>query len=266
MRRIHHTAVLKIVLATALLAGCASEKRKEAALAHMGDETPPDFLTGPASAVLTGFDGFSADVVATSPSSPGAPTAAGQVIERQGRLIFQPMSTAKVKKGRIVRGGMFFIWDSVGQRGYVVSEALQGYAPMTAWCQITNVAPESKEAVSEEVNGHPCHRLEKRVALSDGSTARLTEWSADDLNRFPVRVRTERGGRQETVDFSEVRLDVPAPELFVPPGGFTQYASAAALISELIIRESSFKTGATGATGATNATPLNNNWQVGPGH
>jgi len=252
-----------MALAAALAAGCASEQRKEAAMAHMGDETPPDFLTGPASAVLAGFDGFSADVVATSPSFPGGPAAAGEVIGRQGRLIFQPLTTAKVKKGKIVRGGMFFIWDSAAQRGFVVSEALQGYAPLTASCQITNVAAESKEAVSEQVNGHPCHRLEKRVALSDGSTARLTEWSADDLNRFPVRMRTERGGRQETVDFSEVRLDVPGPELFVPPGGFTQYATPAALISELIIRESSFRTG---ASGATNATPPNNNWQVGPGH
>ncbi len=56
------------------------EKRKEAAMAHMGDETPPDFLTGPASAALTGFDGFSADVVATSASSPGGRAAEGQVI------------------------------------------------------------------------------------------------------------------------------------------------------------------------------------------
>ncbi len=248
MRRRHHTAALGVVLAAALLAGCASEKRKEAAMAHMGDETPPDFLTGPASAALTGFDGFSADVVATSPSSPGAWLATGQVIERQGRLIFQPMTTANVKKGKIVRGGMFFIWDSMAHRGYVVSEALQGFAPMTAPCQITNVAPENKEPVAEQVNGHPCHRLEKRVALSDGSTAKLTEWHADDLNRFPVRVRTESGGREETVDFSGIRFEVPPPELFVPPGEFTQYATSHDLMSELIIRESAFRTGPVGQT------------------
>jgi hypothetical protein len=245
-----------------LLAGCASEQRKEAAMAHMGDETPPDFLTGPASAALTGFDGFSADVVATSLSSPGG-VATGQVIERQGRLIVQPMSTANVKKGKIVRGGMFFIWDSVAQHGYVVSEALQGFAPITASCQITNVAPENKEPVPEQVNGHPCHRLEKRVALSDGSTAKLTEWHADDLNRFPVRIRAESGGRLEIVDFSAIRFDVPPPELFLPPGEFTQYATSAALISELIIRESGFRTGPVGQTNQG----LPANWhEPGVGH
>jgi hypothetical protein len=110
------------------------------------------------------------------------------------------------------------------------------------------VAPESNQPAPEQVNGHPCHRLEKKVVFSDGSTAKLTEWQADDLNRFPVRLRTESGGREETVDFSGVRFDVPSPELFAPPGDFTQYASPAALISELIIRESTFRTGPIGQT------------------
>ena len=248
MRQFNRTVVLGMAVAAALLAGCASEKRKEAALAHMGDEVPPDFLTGPASTALAGFDGFSADVLVTSPSVPDGPAAAGQLIERQGRLIFQPLSTARVKKGKIVRGGMFFIWDSAARHGFVVSEALQGFAPISAPSQVTNVAPENKEPLSEQVNGHSCHRIETRVALSDGSTVKLTEWRADDLNRFPVRVRTESGGRQITVDFSGVRLDLPAPELFVPQEGFTRYDSASALISELIIRESTLRTGPTGET------------------
>ena len=71
----------------------------------------------------------------------------------------------------------------------------------------------------------------------------MTEWRADDLNRFPVRVRLESGDRLTTVDFSNIRLDLPAMELFSPPGAFAQYASAAALINELMIRESSLKKG-----------------------
>jgi hypothetical protein len=240
---------LAITLAAVFLAGCVSEKRQEAALARMGDETPPDFLAGPASVCLTNFDGFSANVVATSPSVPGAPMAAGQLIERKGRLIFQPLSTAKIKKGKIVRGGMFFIWDGDSQHGYVVSEALQGYAPISAPSQITIVTAENKAPVSEQANGHSCHRIEKIVALRDGSTAKVAEWRADDLKGFPVRVRTESGGRLVTVDFSDIRLDLAAPELFIPPGGFTRYASASALINELMIRESAMKKGPSGAAG-----------------
>jgi len=235
-----------MTLAAAFLAGCASEKRQEAALARMGDESPPDFLLGPAAAALTNFDGFSANVVATTSAGPEALPVSGQLIERRGQLIFQPLTTAKIKKGKIVRGGMYFIWDSAGQRGYVVSEALQGFAPISASSRVTALTPANQAPVAEQANGHACHRIEKMAALSDDSTAKLTEWRADDLNRFPVRVRTERQGRQITVDFSDIRLEIPPPELFAPPGTFTRYASAAALINELMIRESSLKKGPLG--------------------
>jgi hypothetical protein len=247
---------LGITLAAALFAGCSSEEREQAALARMGDESPPDFLVGPASAALAGFDGFWANVVSTASATPAAaaaaaPAASGQLIERQGRLIFQPLTTANIKKGKIVHGGMFFIWDSARQNGFVVSEALQGFAPISAPCQVTNLTPENKEPVAEPANGHPCHRIEVRAALSDGSTAQLTEWRADDLNRFPVRVRAESAGRAVTVDFSDIRLAIPPPELFAPPAGFTQYATAAALINELMIRESSLKKNPSGETEPT---------------
>ena len=164
MRNLHRTAAWGITLAAAFLAGCASEKRQEAALARMGDEAPPDFLAGPAWVSLTNFDGFSADVHSTS-STMSAPSAAraasGQLLERQGRLIFQPLTTAKIKKGKIIRGGMFFIWDSVGQHGYVVSEALQGFAPISASSRITIVTAENTVPVAEQANGHACHRTEK---------------------------------------------------------------------------------------------------------
>ena len=125
MRNLHRTAALGMTLAAAFLAGCASEKRQEAALARMGDESPPDFLVGPASAALTNFDGFSANVVSTTSAAALRQPArcSGQLIERQGRFIFQPPATANIKKGKIVRGGMFFIWDSgrparlCGERG-----------------------------------------------------------------------------------------------------------------------------------------------------
>jgi hypothetical protein len=230
-----------MTLAALWLAGCATEEHKEAALARLGDESPPDFLVGPAAAALTNFDGFSASVVSTASSGAGGRAVSGQVIERRGQLIFQPLATANISGGKIVRGGMYFIWDSAGQRGYVVSEALQGFAPITAPSRVATVTPENKEPVAERANGHACHRIEKMAALNDESTAKLTEWRADDLNKFPVRVRSESQGRQTTVDFSNIRLDIPPPELFVPPGGFTQYASAAALINELMIRESSLK-------------------------
>jgi hypothetical protein len=246
MRNLCRTTAWGFILAAALGAGCASEKQQEAALAHLGDELPPDFLVGPVWTALAGFDGFSANVVSTSSAGAETSTVSGQLIERQGRLIFQPLTTANIKNGKIVHGGMYFLWDTARQSGFVVSEALQGFAPIAAPSSVLNVTPESKEPVAEEADGHPCHRIEKMAALSGVSIAKLTEWRADDLNHFPVRVRAEGGGRLTTVDFSQVRLDIPPPELFVPPAVFTQYASSSALINELMIRESALKKGPSG--------------------
>jgi hypothetical protein len=257
-----------MTLAAALLGGCASEKSKEAALARMGDESPPDFLTGPVSAALAGFDGFSANVVSTTTGNSilfattaasadaGPQAVSGQLIGRRGQIIFQPLTTANARNGKIVRGGMLFIWDAGRQSGFVVSEALQGFAPIAASSQITNIMPATPPPpASEAVKGHRCRRIESVSSLSDGSSVKLTEWRADDLNRFPVRMRAESGGRRMTVDLSEIRLDIPAPELFVPPVSFTQYASGAALINELMIRESSLKKGPAGASTQTEQTP-----------
>jgi hypothetical protein len=102
------------------------------------------------------------------------------------------------------------------------------------------------------VNGHPCHRGQVILAFNDGSSARLTEWRADDLQHFPVRIQAESAGREVTVDFSDVRLDVPQPDLFNPPSSFTKYASATALINELMIRESALRSGPSGPM----ATPV----------
>jgi hypothetical protein len=272
MNLLQRTAILAACLGAAFLTGCASEAKKEATLAKLGDETPPEFMVGPASESLVDFDGFSANVVENdSPILPGAATPArparsvsGVVIGRKGRLIYQPWTTAQIKDGKITHGGMFFIWDINVQRGYVLSEALQGYAPIAPPVLITNSAPANNALASEPVNGHPCHRVESTVEMADGSTAKLTEWRADDLGRFPVRLQVSSGGREETVDFTNVRLDLAKPELFMPPGDFTKYASAGLLINELMIREASFKAGPSGGSPSIGAA-LNSPGMPGPG-
>ena len=250
MKYFYKTAALGLGLAITLAAGCAGNKKAEAALARPGDEAPPDFVTGPAMLPLEDFDGFSADVVETTSSSNGAPAASGQLIGRMGRLIFQPRTTANIKKAKFYRGGMFFIWDIPTQKGYVLSEALQGYAPIFSPAGVTNQVPQNKDLASENANGHPCHRGQVMLALSDGFTARLTVWQADDLQRFPVRVRAETAGRAVTVDFSNIRLDLPNPQLFFPPAGFTKFPSSMALINELMIRESASRSGPSGPMAA----------------
>lgn len=226
-----------LLLASAVVAigGCASKVPKE--VFHAGDEAPPDFLSGPAAMLLTNLDGFSATVACSLPSPADEPhPVSGDLLEREGRLIFQPSSRAKNKKA-LIQGGMIFIWNEATHSGYVLNDALQAYAPMSSSVQGTNVVWEAGAAVQEEANGHPCRRLQAVVECNDGSSARFMVWQAEDARRLPVRIRSLSGLREFTLDFSDIRLELPAPELFVPSDGYTKYETAVALMNELIIRQ-----------------------------
>ena len=224
--------------AAALLCGCFS--RHAGPVYHAGDENPPDFLVGPVTVVLTNLNGFSAHITSTI-TSPGEETrtTSGELLGREGRLVFQPTLPIKGKRAR-TEGGLFFIWDETRRAGYVLSEALQGYAPIKSDFGPAGQLDITKESIQENVNGHPCHRCEAVVELNNGLKARLTLWQADDAGHFPVRIESVEGTRHMTLDFSEVRLEYPAQELFLPPDGFTPYASSVALMNELIVRDASF--------------------------
>jgi hypothetical protein len=260
----HMKSHLRLLLLAGLMVatgGCASKVPKE--VFHAGDEVPPDFLTGPAAMLLTNLDGFSATVAFSQPSPAGLPrTVSGDLLEREGRLIFQPADHAKHKKNEI-QGGTIFIWDEDRHMGYVLSDPLQAYARLPSSVQGTNVVWETDGAVQEEVDGHPCRRVKALVGCDDGSSARFMVWQAEDAKRLPVRIRSVSGLREFTLDFSNIRLELPTPELFVPPDGFTKYETAVALMNELIIRQTELiKAGESHGTGEETG-PAINNWRQG---
>jgi hypothetical protein len=222
-------------LSLVAVSGCYFEGPKE--VFHAGDEIPPDFLTGPASLLLTNLDGFSATVDFTLPAAAGrTKPVSGDLLEREGRLIFQPAPRVK-KKNSPFQGGMIFIWDVDNQGGYVLSDPLQGYARMTHGIRGTNIVWEPQGAAQENANGHPCRRVQVDVQCEDGSTARFIVWQAQDARYLPVRIQAITGSRQFTLDLDKVRLDLPQPELFIPPDGFTRYSTAVVLMNELLIRQ-----------------------------
>jgi hypothetical protein len=225
-----------LFLAAMFLCGCTV--RRAVPVYHAGDEKPPAFLLGPVAQVLTNLDGFSAHVTATTSVLQGtSQTTSGELLGREGQLLFQPAMAIKGKRAR-QEGGLFFIWDESKHSGYVLSEALQGYAPIQSDLETTGQISLIKESIQEEVNGHPCHRCEAVVPSNDGLMTRLTLWQADDARHFPVRIEWIHEPERMTLDFSEIRLEYPAQELFQPPDGFTAYASGVALINELIVRDS----------------------------
>jgi hypothetical protein len=249
-----------LALSAALLAGCASGPK---VFYHAGDETTPAFLTGPAAALLTNVDGFSAKLTASMPRAGGGRhTVTGDLLGRNGALIFQPASAVKGKRAR-TEGGMFFIWNEPLHSGYVLSDPLQAYAPTSVDAVPASVVINTNGAVEDEANGHPCRRVEAVVQSGDGSSERLQVWEAKDARHFPVRIRTETGNREMTLDFSEVRLELPPAEVFRPPDGFIRYPTPVALMNELIIRQSALarETGGRPEATSRDSGPMLDNWR-----
>jgi hypothetical protein len=244
----------------ALLAGCASRPK---VLYHAGDETPPVFLTGPAAMLLTNIEGFSAKLTVSMPAAEGGHrTMTGDLLGRQGALIFQPASVLKGNRARR-EGRMIFIWNETLHSGYVLSDALQAYAPTAATVAPTNVALKTSAGAEEEANGHRCRRIEAIVQCGDGSSERFQMWEAEDAKSFPVRIRTESASREMTLELSDVRLELPPPELFGPPDGFIRYDTPGALMNDLIIRQSALGKGAGGRPAQTPSDdgPMLDNWR-----
>jgi len=222
-----------LCIAAIALAGCFSNKNA-GPLFRAGDEQMPEFLGGPAVVLLTNFPGYSARLDTDIRRPYSQSVVAGPLLHRNGRLVFQPEEIVSKKRAG---AGMIFIWDANLKRGWAVSEALQGYAPVTPPVEITAVEYDAEAPFSINVNGHPCHQTRAKVTRADGSIASYRIWQADDLRHFPVRIQSDSGGKPMTLNFSEIRLESPGEQLFNPPDGFVKYNSPVALMNELIIRE-----------------------------
>jgi hypothetical protein len=253
-----------LALAATVLAGCFTQHK---VLYHAGDEVPPDFLAGRVALLLTNVDGFSANLTGSISSldNGGLHTMSGELLGRQGTLIYQPANAVKGKRARS-EGGMFFIWNETEHSGFVLSDPLQAYAAISTNVQPTNVARQTAGAVEEDVNGHPCRRMEAVVQSSDGSSERFTIWEAEDAKHFPVRIQSPAGPSQMTLNFSALRFELPPPQLFGPPDGFVKYDSPEALMNELIVRQTAMAKRDEGRPLdlSSGAGPSTQNWRTAP--
>jgi hypothetical protein len=258
--------LMRILLLSSAAIGivsCASKVPKQ--VFHAGQEAPPDFLTGPGAMLLTNLDGYSATIAAYGPWTGGAKsTVSGDLLEREGRLIFQAATHSSKKAKTLTQGGMFFIWDESSHSGWVLSDPLQAAAPMSSTVNGTNIIWNTAAAMEEEVSGHPCRRVEAVVECNDGTTARFNVWQTEDMKHLPARIQCTSGARQFTLDFSDIRLNLPDPELFVPPADFTRYPTPVALMNELIIRQTEMiKANTHRSTDDDSGSPGIPNWRVG---
>jgi len=230
----HGTTVLAgLGLASILAAGCASDSRNGRALKEeLIAPAPPSFLVGPASALLVNTNSFSARVTLATP------TATNKIYEVSGELLGMGARLLYAPKG----GDRTFLWDVQAHRGYVLSEALQGYAPIGSPAQVTNLITTAETAgPARQVNGQAGHEAEVAVLSDDGSTAAFTVWCADKLDGFPARIQSQKTPAPFTLNLYDFRFETLTAKLFLPPEDFTKYSSPEAMTSELMMRNSKLR-------------------------
>ena len=233
---------LGLLLVAALAAGCASSDTKRdraGGFQVMSAPMTPLFLNGPMALLLTNAEGFRARVVLEGAGiSQASPTTAGELMVRGSKLLFAP-EPVKVGKKQPHPEDSAFIWDVNENRGYVLNEPLQAYAPISSSRQFTNVTvgPASNNASPEKVSGHLCQATEVTVTASDGVATGFQVWRAADLKGLPLRIHCPSGGVPLTLTLSKVHLEALPSDLFQPPNGFTKYDSAEGMMTEMALRK-----------------------------
>lgn len=232
------SAACLFVLMAVLAAGCSSsQKARRIGYGRVVTPIPPAFLTGPASLLLTNNAGLSARAELKAQSSLGTQTTtAGQLLARGAKFLYAP-EEGDPAEGTRRPGEYSFIWDAAEHRGYVLSEALQAYAPMNVPLQVTNLQTEVGKSAAQRVAGHPCEPVAVTSQKTDGPTETFDVLRAMDLNGLPLRIESVTNSVPFVLTLSKVRLEAPALALFSPPEGFAKYPSPQAMADELAARE-----------------------------
>jgi hypothetical protein len=207
--------------------GCAhGPGREEREFMRIYTPQVPVFLSGPASALLTNTEGFSARATVRGDSAfPGSEFVEGELLGRGSKLVFAPGKTEPENK-QLRLGAFSYIWDVASGTGFLLSEALQGYAPVASTLRVTNLVYESGGSPPREVTAF----------MNDGSKTVFRVWPGDTRKEFPSRIEA-RGTLPLTVSLAKIRLQSPPADLFVPPDSFSKYPTADALADEIAVRQ-----------------------------
>lgn len=230
------------LLVAALAAGCSHTPKHEGragATEVRSAPLPPLFLNGPMALLLTNTDGFRAHAVLESGLPPQAlQLASGELMGRGSKLLFAPAPAGKSKK-QVGSSDSAFIWDVTENRGWVLNDPLQAYAPVSSSRQFTNVSAAGtlNGAPPEKIDGRSCQPEEVTVTAADGTATVFRAWRARELHGIPLRVTCPSTGAPLILTLSNVRLETLPSDLFLPPNSFTKYESSEAIMAELFLRK-----------------------------
>jgi hypothetical protein len=198
---------------------------------------PPQFFTGPVSLLLTNSGGFGAHLEAQGLAvADSERSSKGQLLVRGSKLFYAP-DQEETEGGPKQLGGYSFVWDVASNQGYVLSEALQAYAPLSSNLSVTNLSIQATKGATQKISGHQVEAAAVILEKSDGGALQFEVERAVDLRGVPVRVESVTNAMTLTLTLSKIHLETPPADAFAPPEGFTKYASPEAMADELAARQ-----------------------------
>jgi hypothetical protein len=237
--------VWSLVGATLLLTswGCAHPHHRRQARESQAEATetpyPPSFLTGPSSVLLTNIEQFSAHITLSTgtAAAENPPLSSGNLFQQFGQLLFVPMKDGSLAPGARKRS-FRFLCDVQRNSGYVICEALRGYARWNVPAHYSSIeaAPARAAVTIEQVDGQPCERREAELRDQDGTVHHVTVWRATELNGVPLRIAWSSGSESYILRLSDVIVEAQTPELFEPPSQFSEYSKPESMLRELVRR------------------------------
>jgi hypothetical protein len=188
-------------------------------------------------ALMTNTEGFVARVELRT-GKEKAPVE-GRLLGNGSRFLFVPDMPTRVFTKRKASEQTTYSWDVAQSKGFMINEALQGYAPVSKPERVTGLELKEIGAVYETIDGHRCQKLDATLTTSDGAQTFASVWRATDLKGFPLQIKASNG--QILCVFSHVVFERVSLGAFVPPDGFSAYASADAMLSAMLERQNAIR-------------------------
>ena len=223
-------------------AGCGTSANRELEIDRAAMDAKarfPFFLDGPMSLLLTNATGFEAQLTAETVQNQGETTRLfGRLFGQNGKFLFA-LEVRQIQDERKPVKGVSYLWDTATGRGAMLSDPLQGYAPVEATLRYTFTTNQaaSGATASERIDGHVCDVTDWTALASDGSRSVLRVWRASDLQGWPLRLRLQDTNATLTVNLEHVSFAFQPVDIFTTTNGFTRYSTPAAMLDELASRQ-----------------------------
>ena len=226
------------------LTGCSHTRRSEGyGSLNIAVPQVPLFLNGSMSVLLSNRNSYTARVTSEENATTagfGPAKVSGEFLAADGKLLFAP-DEKKPKTKTSQPQGIVFVWDIGQHSGFVRSEAIQGYAPISSGLTFTNIVERDSAAAPDKIEGHICRAQDASVSSGEGLVSSFTVWRTEEPGGLPVRIQSSGSPGALTLTLSKLKPEELSEEIFLPPKEFTRYPNVEAMMTELALREQNFR-------------------------